>query len=144
MQILNKAALLAAALPLLAGGFYLELGSPSANKDPKARNAVLVTRFTGCHHPEKGTLQATAEGVVNGQRNTVTLTPVALAEPGMYAIEREWPAEGKWVVRLVGNHPDVSATTSLMVRVDGDKFDGGTAKFAMRAPAANELDTMLR
>lgn len=148
MNLFRSASIVLAALPiviapLLAGGFYLELGSPSANKDPKAKGAVLVARLTGCHEPAKGTLEGTAEGFVNGKRETVQLKTIALSEPGMYAVARQWPAEGKWVVHLTATHPTHKVPTSMLVRVNGDSFERKDAKFAMRALTPAEVQSML-
>ncbi len=139
MKILNRLIALGVVMPLLGGGFWLELGSPSASSDPKARGALVVARFIGCHEPEKAFLKATAEGVVQGRRQTIVLSPVALSTPGVYAISRTWPAEGKWVLRLEGRYPVVSGITSTLVKVTGDSFD---RKGAIMKPGVADLDAL--
>ena len=139
MKILNRLIALGVVMPLLGGGFWLELGSPSASSDPKARGAVVVARFIGCHEPENAVLKATAEGVVQGKRQTVVLTPVALSTPGVYAISRTWPAEGKWVLKLEGRYPAVSGVTSTLVKVTGDSFE---RKGVVMMPGVADLDTL--
>ncbi|MCX6590791.1 MAG: hypothetical protein NTZ56_04635 [Acidobacteria bacterium] len=141
--MLRTAALAVAMVPLFAGGFYLELGSPAANADPKAKGAVLVTRFIGCQEPEKGVLEAVAIGIVNGQRQTLPLKVTALSQPGMYALARQWPAEGKWVVQLTGRHPGIQVPTSMLVRVSGDTFERKDAKYMMRLPSPGEVSALL-
>ncbi len=138
MKILNRLIALGVVMPLLGGGFYLELGSPSASSDLKAKGAVVLARFTGCHEPEKAVLTATAEGVVQGKRQTVVLQPVALSTPGLYAISRTWPAEGKWVLRLEGRYPAVGVTSTL-VKVTGDSFE---RKGAIMKPGMADLDAL--
>src|SRR5437764_533120 len=95
------AIVLAIAVPLLAGGFFVVLGNPDANPQAKALNAVLTIKAAGCHQPENATMTGTATGVVKGQRQTITLKVIALSEPGMYAVTQQWPAEGRWVLQFV-------------------------------------------
>ena len=144
MKILNRLIALGVVMPLLGGGFWLELGSPTASSDPKARGAVVVARFIGCHEPEKAVLTATAEGVVQGKRQTVVLSPVALSTPGVYAISRTWPAEGKWVLKLEGRHPAASAVTSTLVKLMGDSFERKGAVMKPGAADSESLEAMLR
>ena len=137
--------LFAAAAPLFAGGFYLDLGSPSASKDPKAHGAVMIARLSGCHEAEKGALRATAEGIVNGKRHTIPLKTVALDAPGAYAITRQWPAEGKWVVVLSGTHPSFSTPTETAVPVEGDTYSrAGVRSDNQKALAGAVVEKMLQ
>jgi hypothetical protein len=144
MKILNRLIALGVVMPLLGGGFWLELGSPTASSDPKARGAVVVALFIGCHEPEKAVLKATAEGVVQGKRQTLALSPVALSTPGVYAISRTWPAEGKWVLKLEGRYPAVSGVTSTFVKLTGDSFDRKGAVMKPGVADTEALEAMLR
>ncbi len=116
-------ATLALALSLSAGGFYLEIGNPTASHDPKARNAVVLAQFVGCGpNPEAGTLTITAERTLNGKLESLPVRATALDKPGLYAITRQWPAEGDWQLRMVGKHPELSVTTTTILTVRGDSF----------------------
>jgi hypothetical protein len=141
---MNKIFAIALALPLFAGGFYLELGSPSASSDPKAKGAVVLARFTGCHEPEKASLIATAEGMVAGKRQSIPLQAVALSTPGVYAITKQWPAEGKWVLKLVGRYPVGPGVTTTLVRLAGDGYDRGNMVMKAGAVDTNALESMLQ
>lgn len=79
--------------PLFAGSLALEIGNPSANPEALAKHAVLVARMTACTSPEKTTVTASAEGIVDGTRKSIPLKIVALSTAGTYAVVREWPAE---------------------------------------------------
>lgn len=136
-------ALLAGILPLLAGGFYLELGSASANAEAKTKNAALVARLTGCHEAEKGSVEGTAEGIVDGKRQSIPLKVIALSQPGMFAVAQQWPSEGNWVVKLIGKHPAFPDGTSAIVRVSGPNFDRTGGKWVMRAPTKEEVEQAL-
>ena len=136
--------ILIAAAAAYAGGFYLELGSPSANNEAKSMNAALVARLTGCHEPEKATIEGSAEGVVSGKRQSIPLKLSALTTPGMYAVTQQWPNEGNWVLRLVATQVDGKTKTSVVVRVNGNSFDRAGAKYmTLRVPTPAEVDQML-
>ncbi|MDX2179475.1 MAG: hypothetical protein SFV18_07780 [Bryobacteraceae bacterium] len=136
--------LVLAALPALGGGFYVELGSPSDRTESKAKGAAMLARLTGCHNPENGKLAAVAEGMVNGERRSIAIEPIALSTPGLYSIPKVWPNEGRWIVRIVGRHPSFDRPTSAVVRVSGDSFDRKDAKFVLGADGAQEAADMLR
>ena len=144
MKILNRLIALGVVMPLLGGGFWLELGSPTASSDPKATGAVVLARFVGCHEPEKAVLTATAEGVVQGKRQSIALQPVSLSTPGLYAISRTWPAEGKWVLRLEGRYAPTSIVTSTLVKVTGDSYERKGAVLKPGPTDADAIEAMLR
>ncbi len=126
---------------LLAGGFWLSLGNPVASHDPKAKNAVLLVKPTGCISPADSTVSGTAEGVVEGKRESVPLQLVRLSEPATWAVVRQWPREGVWVVRLTATYQD--RTTSALVPIGSDGFHRESAKFFRGAAPENELMAML-
>lgn len=133
----------AAVMPLLAGGFYLEVGNPSANHDPKAKDALFVVRPTGCHEPEKASLSATAEGKVDGKRQSLPLKLIPLSSPGSYAVPRDFPATGSWVVTVVGvaiNGP----VTSIAVPVNPKGFDRASIKFVPGKIPSEDIEKMIR
>jgi hypothetical protein len=135
---------LIAAAAAYAGGFYLELGNPSANSEAKSMSAVLVARLTGCHEPEKATIEGSAEGLVSGKRQSIPLKLTTLTTPGMYAVTQQWPNEGNWVVRLVATQVDGKTKTSVVVRVNGNSFERAGAKYmTLRVPTSAEVDQML-
>jgi hypothetical protein len=144
MKQMQRLLALSVVMPLLGGGFYLELGTPSASQDPKAKGAVVLAHFIGCHEPEKGVLTATAEGLVRGKRETIALQPVAMEKAGLFAIQRQWPAEGKWVLRLVGKHPGVSVATTTLVRVTREGFDRGGMVMKPGELGADAVEALLR
>jgi hypothetical protein len=131
-------------LPLFGGGFYLTVHPPAEGANVPS-GAVLVARLSGCHQPEKGTVSARAEGIVNGKSQIIDLKLVALKTPGTFALEKQWPGEGKWVVTLVAKHPSIAAVTSTAVPVQGGKVEFASAKWEMgRVIAASEVMNMLQ
>jgi hypothetical protein len=126
-------------LPLFAGGFYLEFGSPTA----KVKDSIAVVRPTGCHEPHKAQLTAVAEGVVAGVRKSVPLTLVPVdAAAGVYAIKREFPAEGKWVITIVAT--ESGRMTSAMLPVSSEGVDRKAVKhFPNERVSAKEIARVL-
>jgi hypothetical protein len=102
--------------PLLAGALFLEVGNPAANQEALAKQAVLVARITACHSPEKTTVTATAEGIVNGVRQSLPLKVISLSAAGTFAVTREWPEQGTWAVKMVATNPEYKDyATSVVV-----------------------------
>lgn len=97
--------MLALAPAAVAGGFGLSARLPTGHPNPKAKGAALLVQAEGCHGPG-ATVTATAEGIVNGRRRSVPLrlTKVATDSTGVitYAVARQWPTRGVWVLALTG------------------------------------------
>src|SRR5437763_16536599 len=89
--------MLADATSVFAGGFQLAVEAPDAGKT-SSKDAPLIVRTFGCFQPTDANVTVTAEGVVNGRRQTF---PVELRgeDKGVYGIRQQWPEAGKW--RLV-------------------------------------------
>ncbi len=88
------------AVPLLAGGLFLKISDAAGTPEAKAKHAVLVTQVTACSSPEKTTVTGAAEGIVDGMRKTIPLEVMALNRPGSFAVAKQWPDEGTWVVKM--------------------------------------------
>lgn len=129
---------------LFAGGFRLEIGNPKANPAAK-KDAVVLARLTSCQNPADAKLTVTAEGVVDGKRQTIALKADSLGQPGLWSINRTWPAEGKWVVNVLATHPQYGEYTSgFVVGVQGDSFDWGKVTHFQGKPAtASDIAAIL-
>ena len=105
---------LALAPAALAGGFQLSVETPDASTAAQPKGAVLIVRTFGCHTPADAAITATAEGLVNGKRQSMNLelTPAAT---GVYAIRKQWASEGAWVVTVSGAYNGM--TSSLLVEL---------------------------
>jgi hypothetical protein len=144
MRILSKALLALPVLSLLAGGLRVEVGNPAAHPEAKAQGAALVARITACQSPEKTSLTATAEGMVNGKRQTIALRAIPLSTPGTFAITREWPAEGNWAVKLVATNPDYkNYAAGVLVRMEANGFEWGGVQHFYHAPTPAEVEAAL-
>ena len=143
MRLFAMAVTLVTAASLVAGGFALEIGKPSANPEAQAKNALLVVRGYACHDPQKTTVTATAEGIVNGKRETIPLKLIALSDQTTYALTRQWPGDGRWVLSLVVANPNFSGQPSAIIRVDGNSVDFAGVKRFTRTPGTADIEAAL-
>jgi hypothetical protein len=58
-------------------------------------------------------VSGTAEGLVNGERRTITLRFETTSRTGVYALRKQWPSEGAW---------------TLVIAVTQGNGDGGVAQ----------------
>lgn len=133
---------LAAAVSLMAGGFVLQIGKPSANPEAQAKNAVLVVRGFSCAEPEKTKVTGTAEGFVNGKRESVALNLMPLAEQSSYAVAKQWPSEGRWVLAFTMTNPHMGHQ-SAMVKVEGGTVNWAGISRLGHAPTQEDLAAAL-
>lgn len=150
---LSSALLLAIASPALAGGFQLSVETPTGSTDPQLKDVVLIARTYGCHQPADAKLSASAEGFVDGNRKSLPLELRSIGS-GVYAIKRQWPSEGKWVLALTGAYNGM--TSSVLVelgpngrvlpgtRLQEGYLKGVHAKGARRTWVAEDIDSALQ
>ncbi len=142
-KLLAIATIMITAASLIAGGFWVEIGKPSASPEAQAKHAVLVVRGYACSTPEKIAITAMAEGLVNGKRETIPLKLIPLSAQGTYALTRQWPSEGKWVVTLVGSNPSFSWHASAIAQVDGESVQWASVTRFSHAPAQADVEAAL-
>lgn len=142
LRITAPAALLALAGSLFGGGFYLQLGNPEASPEARKLNAVVTVKSAGCVEPGATRINATAIGVVNGERREIPLKLDALSTPGMFAIAQQWPKQGHWVIRLEATNG--SLFTSSLVSAGPDGVDRYNDKSAHQQFSAADIEAMLR
>jgi hypothetical protein len=149
-------AALAAALTFAAAAFttpaplkwppWLSIEAPVNPFDPAARGALMLVHVTvreGDAHLSD--LSGTAEGVVAGARRSVPLRFSETGRANTFALRRQWPADGTWLLRLT-----VRETTALvMLDRDGQVASvrvplkrSGTLDLP-RAISAHEIDSTL-
>jgi hypothetical protein len=129
---------------LFAGAMVLELGRPSANPEAQAKHAILVARLTACHAPEKTTLAAEAEGLVNGVRTSIPLKIIPLSTAGTFGVAREWPEQGTWVVKLIATNPEYqNYSSAALVPLDRDGAVWAAIKRYNHAPTDTEVAALL-
>ncbi|HEY9427464.1 MAG TPA: hypothetical protein VIR34_09950 [Gemmatimonadaceae bacterium] len=127
---------------------WLSIEAPVNPFDPDTRDAVLLVH-TMVHDgtTKVSDLTGSAEGLVDGARRSVALRFDRTSEPGVYAVRRQWPSGGTWVLRItllrnttalvtLGQSGDVAAVNvPTRASSDGMKLP--------RAVAAREVDSTL-
>ena len=141
-NMLAAAVVAAFASQLWAGGFWLQLGNPEANTEARNANAVLVIKAVGCHDPATAQVSARAVGTVDGKRQVILLKLAALGEPGTYALARQWPEHGKWVIALTGKNGE--QFTNTLVSAGPSGIDRLHAKAEMKPFTRDDVEAMLR
>lgn len=137
----------------LSGPPWIAVEYPVNPHDPATRGAFTTVRTY--HHGELVgyELTGTAEGLVNGRRQSTKLNIQRLSRPGVYAVRWQKPAEGSWVL-MISSSRDGNHAASAMVSVDNrgrvasvtvpsDPIEGGRWQVPRRVAAA-ELDALLR
>lgn len=132
----------AVAVLAFADGFTFNIGSPVASQDFRSKTAAFVFRTQGCADPANSQISGTAEGVVKGARRSLALKVMTMAQPGVYAVFQNWPAEGDWVVNLKGTCGD--ATAGAVVPLGPKGFIRESSKFFPRPATETEIETSLK
>jgi hypothetical protein len=106
---------LVAAMALACAGLapLATAGGQQVKAEVSPDGRALVVRTYRCGTPSSLSLRGSAEGIVSGERRRVELA-VDPAEPGVFRVARQWPAEGRWVVVLsVSGERGVSTLVTL-------------------------------
>jgi hypothetical protein len=108
------------AVPALAGPPWISIELPADPYDAATRGAFLVVRAFHCATPARERVSGTAEGIVNGERQTVPLEFAETGREGVYALKRTWPEQGTWTLVVRAHQgPNTAATAVLEVGPDG-------------------------
>jgi hypothetical protein len=129
----RRAGLLAIALvPAISfGPPWLSIEVPPNPFDAASRGAVLVvhTYHHGLEMDAK--LSGSAEGLVQGTRRSLPLRFESTTHTGTYALHKQWPNEGTWMLLITttGEHGTVTAMVDL---------DPAGSVSAVRVPTVRE------
>lgn len=93
---------------------WLSIEYPVNPYDRANRDALLLVH-AAMHDgvPSARDLTGTAEGIVNGQRQSVALRLDATSQPGVFAVRRQWPTEGSWMLKIT-----LAKWTTALVSLD--------------------------
>jgi hypothetical protein len=125
---------------------WLSIESPVNPYDLTARGAVMLVLVTFREGQSSlADLSGSAEGIVRGARRSIPLRFDDTGRPNTYALRRQWPAEGTWLVKLA-----VRQTTAL-VTLDSEGNVASTRVPTQRsgrdelprAVASREIDSVL-
>jgi hypothetical protein len=138
-----------AAPALAAWPPWLSIESPVNPYDPSARGATLLVH-TALREgvASAADLAGSAEGLVAGARRSVVLRFDTTSHPGVYALRRQWPVDGTWMLRItLKEHTTALVTLDraglvASVRVPMQPQPGGGSPVP-REVAMREIDSTL-
>ena len=113
------AGLSALASPAFAGPPWISAEFPANPHETATRGAFLLVHTYHHGTPTQFPLRGTAEGLVNGRRQTVRLEIVATSRPGVFAVRFKPQAEGAWVLAFNLGENDGGAGMIVAVGRDG-------------------------
>jgi hypothetical protein len=112
---------LAVASLALAGPPWISIEYPVNPYDASMRGAYLLVH--AFHHgtPVGFPIEGTAEGIVNGERQSIRLEFKETTRTGVYALRQMWPKEGVWTLVIRANQgPGDGATAVVELGSDGE------------------------
>jgi len=157
LTVASLGALLAAApgpsraAPVAVNAFkwppWLSVEWPVNPYDRTNRDALLLVHAAMREGvPTTHDMSGTAEGIVSGERRSVALHFDATSQPGVFALRRQWPATGDWLLRitLAGSTTAIVSLgrTGGVTSVDIPMQVGSGSAFP-RAVGAHDIDSAL-
>lgn len=125
---------------------WLSIESPVNPFDPATRGAVLLVHAVTREGPAAmSALSGSAEGIVGGARRTLPLHFDATPTPGVYAVRKQWPDGGTWLLRVSMQNTTALVTLAGDGRVDGVRVPTQRASGMdlPRAVSDKEIDSTL-
>jgi hypothetical protein len=125
---------------------WLSIESPVNPFDPTSRGAVLLVHAVFREgQVQLSDLSGTAEGMVAGSRRSITLRFDTTGRPGVFAVRRQWPSDGAWLLRIALQHTTAIVTfdrsgSVASVRVPTELASGNPIP---RPVAPREIDSTL-
>ena len=133
-------------IPAIAGTiFRLEIGSNIAGVPAlKTKNVVIMARALACDDDASVQMTGTAEGLVNGQRQSLRLELMSMPTPGVFAVRKQW-SDGTWIVNLTATCPGRKATAGALVALDQKAgLLRSKTKLLERAATEREVTALLK
>jgi hypothetical protein len=131
---------------------WISIELPANPYDETARDAFLLVH--SFHH---GTaigyiVTGSAEGIVNGERQSVKLEFTETKREGVFALKRSWPKQGTWTLVIKANQgPDDAATAVVDLGAEGGEVVAirvptmQRGRWTVPAPVAmSDIDAALR
>lgn len=137
----------------IAGPPWIAIEYPVNPHDPNTRGAFCTVRTYHHGEPMAFDVSGTAEGLVNGKRESVRLDIRRLPQAGTYAVRWQKPAEGNWAL-VISTARDGHYMASALIDVDArgriasvsvpsDQIENGRWTVPRKVASA-ELDAVLK
>ena len=80
---------------------WLSIEAPVNPMDASVRGAICLVHADTHEGPaDISAVSGTAEGLVSGARRSVPLKLAPTTRPGYFAVKKQWPSEGTWVLKI--------------------------------------------
>jgi hypothetical protein len=116
-SVVSRPATVEAAAPSIAGPPWISIEYPVNPFDRTTRGAHLLVHAYYHGTPAGYPVSGTAEGIVNGERRTISLQFQATSRTGVYALRKQWPSEGSWTLVIAvtqGDHDRAGVAQALV------------------------------
>ena len=129
--------------------FRLEIGSTAAlGMDKKFKDSpkkvVVAVRAVVCEDLANVKISGTAEGVVNGKRESLPLTLITIDRAeAVYAVGQQWPPDGTWLLHLKGSCASPKADASTLVAVTNGTFIRDKSTVLVEPATRKQIDDAL-
>jgi len=111
---------IAAAAPARLGPPWISIEYPPSPYDANTRDAFLLVHTFHHATPIGAPVIGKAEGIVSGERRSVSLKFGGTSRTGVYALNKQWPSEGTWVLFITANQgPNDDVTAVVELAADG-------------------------
>jgi hypothetical protein len=111
---------MAAAAPAPLGPPWISIEYPPSPYDASTRDAFLLVHTFHHGTPIVAPVTGKAEGIVGGERRSVALKFGGTSRSGVFALNKQWPAEGTWVLFITANQgPDDDVTAVVELAANG-------------------------
>lgn len=142
----------AASTSASAGPPWISIEYPANPFDATSRGAFLTVRTYHHRDFQSKVVTGTAEGMVDGKRQSMRLDIRPGSQPGMYVVRWQRPTAGRWVLVINSGSGGVSEATAVVeigpsggvagVTVPTKIIGGGWV--SPRAVATSEIDGLLQ
>lgn len=110
----------AAAAPSSLGPPWISIEYPPSPYDASTRDAYLLVHTFHHGTPIGAPVTGKAEGIVAGERRSVSLKFGGTSRTGVYSLNKQWPSEGAWVLFITANQgPNDDVTAVVELAADG-------------------------
>jgi hypothetical protein len=106
------------------------------------KDALFLVQPLGCAMAGGAVMSATAEGLLDGRRQSVPLALVTLPGSDVHVVHRQWPVAGQWVVRLTGRCAD-QAAGALVALGPSNQYSRDRVTLLAGPPTAEQVEAAL-
>jgi hypothetical protein len=111
---------IAAAAPAPLGPPWISIEYPPSPYDATTRDAFLLVHTFHHGTPIVAPVTGKAEGMIDGQRRSVSLKFDGTSRTGVYALNKQWSSDGTWVLFITASQgPDDDVTAVVELAADG-------------------------